>query len=703
MTLAKGTLAALTVAAAAVSVELYASAKAAMEAEENMARLKKALENSGQATKANLDALVDQSAELQRTTKYSDDAVQSLQALALNLGASAEETKLITVASLDMAAALGTDAEGAAKALTLSLSGNSTALGKLIPEVKTMTDEQLAHGAAIELVAKKYKGFAENEGQTFAGTLAKVTNAFGDLQEEIGAMFTDNEGLKTGMAGLVPILDDIKKLVIDNRDGFKDFITFGVSGLIQAFGFLAKSGVVTIDMFLGLQETMAGVSLSVDKALFSLRSKLDGADEATRQLNESMSNLKQIQNARAAFAETGTAVFKLDDDLRALTDSMEKSNYTQEQTSIVMDEVTVKTDRYAKRTAAMKKETKEAAAATCDYSDAIKEQAEMMDFLNSTSLQQTGAQAQADAANAGGLPNDGALAGMANALGSGSLSSTIGAAMTAMIPGIGGAIASAMGPIMNIIISGNRAEMDKFFQGFADQITSLATNIDDFILSFISSADEIIMAFAMAPTQLVAELAASLPQMLVESTVGMVTGIFDSVKGVFTGLVDTFKGIGDGVKEALGIEEEKGRDLTSDEAKALTDYFYQTGALSDRDYVEARQGIDRTDQQIASDTAYIESLGMTRRAFGGPVTAGESYIVGDGQDGSMRNAEIFTPSKSGTVSKASTGAQSSEPMVVNIYAAYNPHETYQMVINAVKYAVDSKKWRFDPIRGVAVA
>lgn len=693
-TIAKGALAAVAVGAAAISVELYSAAKAAMEAEENMARLKKALENSGQATKSNLDALVEQSAELQRTTKYSDDAIQSLQSLALNLGASAEETKAITTASIDMAAALGTDANTAARLLSLSLQGNVTGLGKLLPEVKNMTDAQLAHGDAIALVAKKYQGFAENEGQTFAGTLAKVSNAFGDLQEEIGAIFTDNEGLKDTLAGLVPILDDIKTLVIENKDGMRDMVTYGLTLVINSFAMMAEGGVVVVDTLFALMEGYKRAAIALDE--FNQKITPWETSGISDRIAEAKAELAGIVQMREQFAQTGTKIFGIAEAAKELAEQAGKANYQQEQTAIVMDTVTVSTDRATKSIQDQKKALESAADEVANYRKEIEEYDRSMglyEWSGDMSGEQPSQQSQQPQGN--NTVND--ISGLLSSAGGGNVAAVVTSAMAAVLPGIGSAIAAALGPVMDLIIKGNKEDMDNFFIGIADQVVNLAKNIDDFVVSLIENADEIIVAIAMLPTTLVTELLTNLPDILAS----LVTGVWDGIKGFFGSVVDTFKNIGDSVAEWFGKDKKEGRDLTSDEAKALTDYLYQSGALSDREYVTARQGIDRTDEQIASDRAYIESLGMTRRAFGGPVTAGESYIVGDGQDGSMRNAEVFVPSKSGTIMpKGSNGGAN---INVNITADQNPRVTAQYVTSAVKYLIDSKQWRFDPIRNLAVA
>jgi hypothetical protein len=507
-------------------------------------------------------------------------------------------------------------------------------------------------------------------------------------------MFTENEGLKDTLAGLVPILDDIKQLVIENKGGLRDMVTYGLTLAIDGFATLAKGGVVLVDTLFALMEGYKRAAIALDE--FNQKITPWETSGISDRIAEAKTELAGIVQMREQFAETGTKIFSIAEAAQALAEEAGKSNYQQEQTAMVMDDVTISTNRATKAINDQSKALQTASDEVAGYRKEIEEYDRSMGLYEwSGNLAEEGS-IPAPNQPQNNTVND--ISGLVGAAGSGNVSAAISSALSTALPGIGSMFASALGPVMDMIVKGNREDMDQFFQGIADQVTSLAEHVDDFVLSLISNADEIIVALEMLPTKLVTELVSSIPDMIT----GSITGVWDGIKGFFGSVVDTFKNIGDSVAGWFRKDKDKeGRDLTSDEAKALVDYYYQHGGLTDREYVQARQGIDRTDQQIASDTAYIESLGMNKRAFGGPVTAGESYIVGDGQDGSMRNAEVFTPNKSGTVSKPTES--SGGGLVVNIQAAANPHETAQMVTNAVKYLIDSKKWRFDPIRNMAVA
>lgn len=131
-------------------------------------------------------ALQEQAAQIQRTTKFADDEIITQQAWAAALGHTEGQILDMTEAAVGLAAGLGMGLDEAMKALHQTTMGQSKTLGKLIPEIKEMTKEQLKSGAAIDLVRQKFQGYAEAAAITGAGPLTVLKNSFGDLAEQIG-------------------------------------------------------------------------------------------------------------------------------------------------------------------------------------------------------------------------------------------------------------------------------------------------------------------------------------------------------------------------------------------------------------------------------------------------------------------------------------------------------------------------------------
>lgn len=164
-------------------------------------------------------ALSDQASQIQKNTTYADDEIIAQQAWAAALGHTEGQILSMTDAAVGLAAGLGMGLDEAMKALHQTTMGSSKTLGKLIPEIKAMTTEQLKSGEAIDLVKEKFKGYAEAAAMVGAGPLKMLKNNLGDLMEQIGeaalpivVAFTDRlKALITGLQNLDP---EVKRAVI---------------------------------------------------------------------------------------------------------------------------------------------------------------------------------------------------------------------------------------------------------------------------------------------------------------------------------------------------------------------------------------------------------------------------------------------------------------------------------------------------------
>ena len=83
---------------------------------------------------------------------------------------------------------MGISLESAVMNTTKTLSGMQGELGEKLPAAfKDLTAEQLKAGEGIKFIREQFKGTAEQEADTLTGSLAQLTNAFGDLQEQLGS------------------------------------------------------------------------------------------------------------------------------------------------------------------------------------------------------------------------------------------------------------------------------------------------------------------------------------------------------------------------------------------------------------------------------------------------------------------------------------------------------------------------------------
>lgn len=184
-----------------------ASAEAFIDAEKNAQLLLFALKGNEAAQ----GRLMAQASELQNTTIFDDDSIQQAQAFLANQGRTEEQIKKVINAAVELSTVTGVDLNTAVMQLDATFEGNIGKMGKLDSGFKSLTKEQLANGAAADLLIEKYGGTAKAMGDTTAGQVAKLKNQFGELQETIGGE-------------LIPIIQ-----------GFVDSARGLASGDIQAF------------------------------------------------------------------------------------------------------------------------------------------------------------------------------------------------------------------------------------------------------------------------------------------------------------------------------------------------------------------------------------------------------------------------------------------------------------------------------------
>lgn len=144
--------------------------------------LQKAAENNPYLNRESVQRLKDYASEIQSASNFGDEGTIDVMAQLAASGRSESEIMKLVAAAADYAAAKHISLESAVQNLNKSYGGLAGELGELFPEVKALTAEQLKNGEAVDIIAQKYKGFAQEAADS--GTQAK--NAFGDFMESVG-------------------------------------------------------------------------------------------------------------------------------------------------------------------------------------------------------------------------------------------------------------------------------------------------------------------------------------------------------------------------------------------------------------------------------------------------------------------------------------------------------------------------------------
>ena len=200
---------------------------------------------------------------LQQVTTVGDETTLQLFALAKNFSLSNERTKELTEAAIQLSAATGIELESAVRNLGKTTAGLAGELGESIPQIRELSAEALKSGAAIDLVLQRFGGAAQAQVRTFSGATTQLSNAFGDLQEEIGFVITQNPQLIAAINEVSRIIGELTESVADNREGFSE--NFGaIIEFIASFATSAVSAFTSVrsiinDAILGYRIFAEGV------------------------------------------------------------------------------------------------------------------------------------------------------------------------------------------------------------------------------------------------------------------------------------------------------------------------------------------------------------------------------------------------------------------------------------------------------------
>jgi hypothetical protein len=196
-------------AAAAVARFGVTSVKAYADAEKAQARLADAYRKFPKLADANISSLRALNGELQKKTRFDDDATAAAQANLAMYDLTGQQITTLTPLVQDLASAMGTDVTDAAGSLGKAFLGNARALKAVGIDFKATGDKAKDFDTIVAALRTKVGGFAESEGKTAAGQLAIMNNAVGELQESVGQ-------------ALIPALTQMVNVITPAVQGFTE-------------------------------------------------------------------------------------------------------------------------------------------------------------------------------------------------------------------------------------------------------------------------------------------------------------------------------------------------------------------------------------------------------------------------------------------------------------------------------------------------
>ena len=133
--------------------------------------------------------LIKQAEEIQSRTTFGDEEIISQQAFLASLQLSEEQIAKTIEASIQLSTVTGKDLRTSVELLSRTFSGQVGRLSQYGAEFRDLTQEQLKNGEAVDLVAQKWQGFAEEAAEAGLGPTRQLSNTLGDLSETIGYLF----------------------------------------------------------------------------------------------------------------------------------------------------------------------------------------------------------------------------------------------------------------------------------------------------------------------------------------------------------------------------------------------------------------------------------------------------------------------------------------------------------------------------------
>lgn len=225
---------------------------AAARAQEAINNLNFALAASGNYTNQAGKDFLHFAEQIERTTKFSDEAVLSAGALLENLTNLDEKgLKRATLAALNMSAALGKDLTTSATLVAKAANGNVEAFQRLgIHIVKGKTDAE-SYANAMKLLEQRFGGAAAAQVNTYAGSLAVLHNEFEQVQKGIGKAVVSNVAVIDTFKAVGNVFGEMAEFLAHNQQQMRVWIAEATVGALQfaqgfvtAFGFVIQAGEV---------------------------------------------------------------------------------------------------------------------------------------------------------------------------------------------------------------------------------------------------------------------------------------------------------------------------------------------------------------------------------------------------------------------------------------------------------------------------
>jgi hypothetical protein len=207
------------------SIDSYASAEAAQK------KLTVALTANGTSTPTVVQQYNDLAAQFQRTTKFSDDLINEMEALLVTVGgAMPSQMDAALTAATDLASGLGIDLKQATMLVAKGMAGETGTFARYGIQISDTALAARGAGAVFDAIHEKFAGQAQGELETYDGKLQNLANSWDNVKEAIGGAIIQSPLLNTALRLVQSTMGDVSDKAGETRLRLSDFIPPDPSG-----------------------------------------------------------------------------------------------------------------------------------------------------------------------------------------------------------------------------------------------------------------------------------------------------------------------------------------------------------------------------------------------------------------------------------------------------------------------------------------
>jgi hypothetical protein len=256
------------------------SVKSAEAAEVAHAKMVTALEAQHTALPSVVSAYGDYATALQKTTIYSDDALQASEALLTQVGnVMPRDMEKALQATTNLASGLGIDLHDATMIVAKAAEGNTNALKKVGVVFDESGGKVQSFGTVLDAITAKFEGQAAVLAGTYQGRLQQLSNAWDSFQGAMGRVIVQNATVLKAIELVTGAIDSntgelkdnatattfISDAVILLAKGF-DLTLAAINALVEGYALLDRAGTSAATHMLTAFASVADTMLTVANA-----------------------------------------------------------------------------------------------------------------------------------------------------------------------------------------------------------------------------------------------------------------------------------------------------------------------------------------------------------------------------------------------------------------------------------------------------